>query len=112
MSWNTMMEGFKRVEGETGGPNPFDLAKEQNDAIKKSIDEMGKENFEKKLEEIQKQNAEKERKIAAQQQELQDRKRFYEGNAPPHVRAQIPKLFEEVTENEEEPRIVEIDIDD
>ena len=111
MSWNTMMEGFKRHEKTTGGPNPFDLAKEQNDAIKKSIDEMGQENFEKKLEEIQKQNAEKERKIAAQQQELLDRKRFYEGNAPPHVRAQVPKLFQEDTDKEE-PRIVEIDIDE
>jgi hypothetical protein len=111
MSWNTMMEGFTRHEKISGGPNPLELAREQNDVIKKSIDEFGQENFSKKLEDIRRENDEKERRIAAQQQELQDRKRFYEGNAPPHVRAQIPKLFKEDADKEE-PRIVEIDIDD
>ena len=106
-----MMEGFKRHEKTSGGPNPLELAKQQNDAIKKSIDAFGEESFAKKLEEIRKENDEKERNIQAQQQELKDRKRFYKGNAPPHVKAQIPRLFQEDTENDE-PRIVEIDIDD
>ena len=111
MSWNTMMEGFTRHEKTSGGLNPLELAKQQNDAIKKSINDFGQDNFAQKLEEIRKENEEKERNIAAQQQELNDRKRFYEGNAPPHVRAQIPKLFQEDTEKDE-PRIVEIDVDD
>ena len=45
------MEGFTRHEKISGGPNPLELAREQNDVIKKSIDEFGQENFAKKLEE-------------------------------------------------------------
>ena len=47
-----MMEGFKRHEGQTG-QNPFDMAKQQNDQIKRTIEEaVGPENmgeFQKRL---------------------------------------------------------------
>jgi hypothetical protein len=92
-----MMEGFTRHEKTSGGPNPLEFAKEQNYVIKKSMEEFGQENFAEKLGDIRRENDEKERRIAAQQQELQDRERFYEGNAPPHVCSQIPKLFKEDT---------------
>ena len=52
MSWNTMMEGFKRHEVQTG-QNPIEMAKQQNDAIKQQIkNAIGEDNFEKKLEEL------------------------------------------------------------
>lgn len=106
MSWNTMMEGFRRHEGTTG-QNPMEMAKQQNDAIKKSIQEVvGEENFEKRLEQIRQANEAKEREIEERKKELRDRRKFYESNAPSHVKQQIPKVFNELSE---ESRFEELD---
>ena len=108
MSWNTMMEGFRRHEGVTG-QNPMEMAKQQNEAIKKSIQEaVGEENFEKKLAEIRAANEAKEREIEAKKEELRDRKKFYESSAPSHVKQQIPRVFNELSVSEES-RFEELD---
>ena len=104
-----MMEGFRRHEGETG-TNPLQMAKEQNDAIKKSIQEaVGEENFEKRLNEIRRQNEEKERDIEEKKRELRDRKKFYESNAPQHVKQQLPQVFDDFCNKDSASRFEELD---
>ena len=85
----------------------MELAKQQNDAIKKSIQEsVGEENFEKRLQQIKEANEAKEREIEEKKKELRDRKKFYESNAPLHVKQQIPKVFNEMSD---ESRFEELD---
>ena len=87
----------------------MEMAKQQNEAIKKSIQEaVGEENFEKKLAEIRAANEAKEREIEAKKEELRDRKKFYESSAPSHVKQQIPRVFNELSVSEES-RFEELD---
>merc|ERR1711973_338623 len=109
MSWNTMMEGFKRHEEKTG-QNPMEMAQKQNEMIRNSIKEAigaGDEDFQQKLEMLKKQNEEKERELEKQKKEMRERKQFYQANAPNHVKQQLKNVFNEVSATE--PRIVEID---
>ena len=102
MSWNTMMEGFKRHEQQTG-QNPMEMAKQQNDAIKQQIRSViGEEDFEKKLEELKKANEAKEKEIEAKKREIRDRKNYYKENAPNYIRQKIPETFNETEERFEE----------
>ena len=107
MSWNTMMEGFRRHEGETG-QNPLEMAKQQNDEIKKSlIESVGGDDdtLEQRLEKLRRENDANERELEAKKQEIRDRKNFYKNNAPHHVQQQLPKVFD----NNHEQKIVEIE---
>ena len=107
MSWNTMMEGFRRHEGETG-QNPMEMAKQQNEEIKRSIVEAigGEENMEQRLEQLRLDNEAKERDLEEKKREIRDRKKFYQTNAPEHVQQQLPAVFE--GDNQAEPRFVEL----
>lgn len=107
MSWNTMMEGFRRHEGETG-QNPLEMAKQQNDEIKKSlIESVGGDDdtLEQRLEKLRRENDANERELEAKKREIRDRKNFYKNNAPHHVQQQLPKVFD----NNHEQKIVEIE---
>ena len=103
------MEGFKRHEGETG-QNPFDMAKQQNDQIKKSIeDAVGPENmgdFQKRLEKIKQDNEEKERVVEAKKREMRERAEYFEGQAPHHVKNKFRNILQS---NSDQSKIVEID---
>ena len=108
MSWNTMMEGFRRHEGETG-QNPMEMAKQQNDEIKKSLMETvgaNDDTLEQRLEQLRKENDAKERELEAKKREIRDRKNFYKTNAPHHVQQQIPEVFDN---DKSEQKIVEIE---
>ena len=107
MSWNTMMEGFRRHEGETG-QNPLEMAKQQNDEIQKSlIESVGGDDdtLEQRLEKLRRENDAAERELEAKKREIRDRKNFYKNNAPHHVQQQLPKVFD----NKHEQKIVEIE---
>ena len=108
MSWNTMMEGFKRHEGQTG-QNPFDMAKQQNDQIKRTIEEaVGPENmgeFQKRLEKIKQDNEEKEKIIEGKKREMIERTKYFEENAPHHVKQNLKTVLQS---NSDDPKIVEI----
>ena len=109
MSWNTMMEGFKRHEGETG-QNPFDMAREQNDQIKKSIEEaVGQENmgdFKKRLEKIKQDNEEKEKLIEGKKREMKERAKYFDKNAPHHIKNKFKNVLQS---NSSDSKIVEIE---
>ena len=109
MSWNTMMEGFKRHEGATG-QNPFDMARQQNDQIKKSIeDAVGPENmgdFQKRLEKIKQDNEEKERVLSAKRREIRERVEYFEGQAPHHAKNKFRNVLQTMSDDS---KIVEID---
>ena len=94
MSWNTMMEGFRNHEGRTG-ENPFDMAHKQNEAIKSQLKQVVGENFEERLEQLRKDNEEKERDLERKKKEINDRKQFYEANAPTHVKQKMKNVFNE-----------------
>ena len=107
MSWNTMMEGFRRHEGETG-QNPLEMAKQQNDEIKKSLMETvgaNDDTLEQRLEQLRKENDAKEKELELKKREIRDRENFYKHNAPHHVQQQLPKVFD----TEPEQKIVEIE---
>ena len=107
MSWNTMMEGFRRHEGETG-QNPLEMAKQQNDEIKKSlIESVGGDDatLEQRLEKLRRENDANERELEAKKREIRERKNFYKTNAPHHVQQQLPTVFD----NNHEQKIVEIE---
>ena len=107
MSWNTMMEGFRRHEGETG-QNPLEMAKQQNDEIQKSlIESVGGDDdtLGQRLEKLRRENDAAERELEAKKREIRDRKNFYKNNAPHHVQQQLPKVFD----NKHEQKIVEIE---
>ena len=104
-----MMEGFKRHEGQTG-QNPFDMAKQQNDQIKKTIeDAVGQENmgeFQKRLEKIKQNNEEKEKIIEGKRREMKERADYFEKNAPRHAKN---KFKDALQSNSGDSKIVEID---
>ena len=108
MSWNTMMEGFRRHEGETG-QNPIEMAKQQNDEIKKTLMETvgaNDDTLEQRLEQLRKENDAKEKELQAKKREIRDRENFYKDNAPHHVQQQLPRVFDA---DKSEPKIVEIE---
>ena len=108
MSWNTMMEGFRRHKGTTG-QDPMEMAKQQNEEIKKSLMEAvgaNDDNLDQRLEQLKKDNEAKENELEAKKREIRDRKSFYQANAPHHVQQQIPKVFDDV---KNEHKIVEIE---
>ena len=112
MSWNTMMEGFKRHE-KTTGQNPLKMAEKQNEMIKSQVEtlvkEKAKEELEAKVAELRRQNEEKEAELEKQKRELIERERYYRENAPPQVRAQMAATFGRVTPKKEESRFEELD---
>ena len=115
MSWNTMMEGFKRHE-KTTGQNPLKMAEKQNEMIKTQVEtlvkEKAKEELEAKVAELRRQNEEKEVELEKQKRELIERERYYRENAPPQVRAQMAATFGKVIptqEKEEESRFEELE---
>ena len=108
MSWNTMMEGFRRHEGETG-QNPIEMAKQQNDEIKKTLMETvgaNDDTLEQRLEQLRKDNDAKEKELQTKKREIRDRKSFYKDNAPHHVQQQLPRVFDA---DKSEQKIVEIE---
>ena len=117
MSWNTMMEGFKRHE-ETTGQNPLKMAEKQNEMIKTQVEnlvkEKAKEELEAKVTELRRQNEEKEAELERQKREIMERERYYRENAPPQVRAQMAATFGELVppqKKKEESRFEELDSD-
>ena len=115
MSWNTMMEGFKRHE-KTTGQNPLKMAEKQNEMIKTQVEnlvkEKAKEELEAKVAELRRQNEEKEAELERQRREILERERYYRENAPPQVRAQMAATFGGVVVpqgREEESRFEELD---
>ena len=112
MSWNTMMEGFKRHE-ETTGQNPMKMAEKQNEMIKTQVEnlvkEKAKEELEAKVTELMRQNEEKEVELEKQKREIMERERYYRENAPPQVRAQMAATFERVVPKKEESRFEELE---
>ena len=108
MSWNTMMEGFRRHEGETG-QNPIEMAKQQNDEIKKTLMETvgaNDDTLEQRLEQLRKDNDAKEKELQTKKREIRDRKNFYKDNAPHHVQQQLPRVFDA---DKSQQKIVEIE---
>ena len=103
-----MMEGFTRHE-KTTGQNPLEMAKQQNEMIQAEVKALGQQQFEAKLETLRQQNAEAEEELERQRRELEERRRFCQENGPPQVRQQIRSIFKDVTQEDEEPRFVEID---
>ena len=116
MSWNTMMEGFKRHE-KTTGQNPLKMAEKQNEMIKTQVEnlvkEKAKEELEAKVAELRRLNEEKEAELEKQKREIMERERYYRENAPPQVRAQMAATFGRVVptqeEKKEESRFEELD---
>ena len=105
MSWNTMMEGFKRHE-KTTGQNPLKMAEKQNEMIKTQVEnlvkEKAKEELEAKVAELRRLNEEKEAELEKQKREIMERERYYRENAPPQVRAQMAATFGRVVPTQEE----------
>ena len=103
-----MMEGFRRHENTSKErTNPIELAKQQNDEIKQSIEALGREQLAKKLDLLKKENERKEKMITDQKRKLLEQKQFYDMNAPPHVQTQSNQMFTELKKHKDS-RFVEL----
>ena len=104
-----MMEGFRRHENTSKErTNPIELAKQQNDEIKQSIEALGREQLAKKLDLLKKENERKEKMITDQKRKLLEQKLFYDMNAPPHVQTQSNRMFTTSLKEQKDSRFVEL----
>ena len=95
MSWNSLLEGFRRHEATTGQENPLHTLKRHNDEIR---DSLTTGQFKDQLEEARRKNVAEAERIERMKAELLGRKQFYEENSPPQVRERTPEMFRSLEE--------------
>jgi hypothetical protein len=92
----------------TGQENPLEAIRRQDAETRRLLEARGQapeakrqghgdDSLRKQLTEVQEQTEAAEKRVAAMAAELAARRQFYEANAPPQVRKQLPVIFGDVT---------------
>jgi hypothetical protein len=103
--WNIKSDPFAQT---TGQENPLETIRRQDAETRRLLEARGQApeakrpgdrevDLRKQLTEVQEQTEAAEKRVAAMAAELAARRQFYEANAPPQVRKQLPEIFGDVT---------------
>ncbi len=103
--WNLKSDPFAQT---TGQENPLETIRRQDAETRRLLETRGQvpeakrpgdrdDILRKQLTEVQEQTEAAEKRVAAMAAELAARRQFYEANAPPQVRKQLPEIFGDVT---------------
>jgi hypothetical protein len=103
--WNIKSDPFAQT---TGQENPLETIRRQDAETRRLLETRGQApeakrpghgdgSLRKQLTEVQEQTEAAEKRVAALAAELAARRQFYEANAPPQVRKQLPEIFGDVT---------------